>query len=92
MPEVKQQFTVADETDDHLWLHIEGDESKIEVPVPKRSRQYPTSVSQRLAELERGEDIIATLVNENDQNTAWRVKDLQPNSGTNPRKERTVVP
>jgi hypothetical protein len=76
MPEVKQQFTVADKTDEYLWLDIVEDESSIEVPVPIHDSQYPDSLKSQIQSLKEGTDIVATLISENDQNTAWRVKDL----------------
>ena len=82
MLEVTQEFTVADETDDYLWLHIVGDESGVEVPVPKKSTQYSSYLERELRRIRQGVDVIATLISENDQNTAWRVKEVQTSSKT----------
>lgn len=77
MLEVTQEFTVADETNDYLWLHINGDESGVEIPVPKQSSQYPSYLERELRKFKQGVELVATLVSENDKNTAWRVKTVK---------------
>jgi len=78
MPEVENRFRITDESDEYLWLRLDQDqESGLEVPVPKDSPKYTSQIREALRHLEKTTTITATLVSENEDNTAWRIKDIE---------------
>ncbi|TYL38171.1 hypothetical protein CV102_13285 [Natronococcus pandeyae] len=85
MPEVKNRFKISDESTDYLWLQVDQDqESGIEVPVPKESPNYDARIYEQLRDVDQSTTIKATLVSENEENTAWRVKSIQDIDGLSP--------
>lgn len=77
MPEVQSEFMVADETSDYLWLQPKrGKNKNLQVPIPKESPEYDRRIREKLKELGERAEVTAVIVNENEENTAWRVRNI----------------
>lgn len=78
MSEIERRFRVDEFVDDLVWVELlEGQKSGLQFAVPISHNEYSNELEMKIGNLVPGERITATLVSENEYNTAWRFKSIK---------------
>ena len=85
---VTRRFRVDEFVDNLVWVELEeGDKRGLQFALPVESDKYNSTLQNKIDELEEDEIITATLISENDRNTAWRFASIEHNN-----RSRELVP
>lgn len=83
---VKRNFRVDGFVNDLVWLELEeGSKRGLQFAVPTESPEYGPKLEDEIDRLNEGDQITATLVSENERNTAWRFSSIKNERATRKR-------